>query len=290
MNTLTKTPLVLSLACGMLMTACTKKPESAPTPQEEPKTVTTTTTTVPITPNCDDIGVKNSLARALATATNDKVATFMNNFDDADKLDLARRTQQRLGDLSLNLQNIHPDGDTCLADMVVVLPKSDIDYANRYYKSTSKLSLNELAQSYSLNLSDDRLASSVRYNVQNGQAVLSDSPSALELIADVMSSSAYQMAKNESRINTNTRPISTVQPLAPSQSSSPKPVLQEPELDASSTTQPTNTDVPSDSTSTPPDTTSSSAPSSNPSSTPITDTAPTDDNDGLTIIESDETY
>lgn len=306
MKVLTTKTLGISLMCGVLMAGCTKKEEPAPK-KEEPQQATATTTKV--APKCDDVSVKNSLVKALSTATNDQIIALMDSYEGADKLDLARRTQQRLGEVRLDLKDIRVDGEACLAKMVATLPTSDINHAERYYKSASKPNLAELARTHSVELNNGHLSTSIPYTVQNGTANLSETPSALGFIANLMSASAYHMAKGEGRINTNARPAVTVQPLPPMEVTRPKPAVREPEIPNTPTPTPptpsrTATPAPEpsilatepDMVATPPTTSSvdtAPEPAQAVAPTPkpkATTTAPVEGDDEITIVESDETY
>lgn len=239
MTTLTKKTLGISLLCGLLMVGCNKQENE---PKAENKEKVKETTTVNTTPNCDDAGVKNSLVKALSFATNEEVTALMTNYNNADKLDLARRTQQRLGQISLDLQNIQADGDTCLADMVVVVPSGDLEHASAYYKANNKPSIAELAVKHALKINEGRISSAIRYTIKDGQATLSDTPNALAFIADLMSASAYRMAQGEGRVNTTARPAIKVQPAKPTEVARPQPVVREPNLDAQERSEPPTTD------------------------------------------------
>lgn len=224
MTTLTKKTLGVSLLCGLLLVGCNNKKEEpkTETKKEEAKEVTT------VAPNCDDANVKNSLVKALSFATNEEVTALMANYNDAEKLDLVRGTQERLGEISLDLQNVKADGESCVADMVATVPSNDLERASTYYKNNNKPSIDELAQSHSLSLSEGRVSSAVRYSIKDNQATLDETPKTLAFIADVMSASAYRMAQSKAQAAANNaRPAVKAQQPKPAEAPRPKPVVRE---------------------------------------------------------------
>lgn len=247
MNTLTKKTLGLSLLCGLMLVGCNDKQPKPESTKADTKTEVKSDTqpqTPSTAPSCDDASVKNSLVKALSFATNEEVTALMANFDNADKLGLARRTQERLGQISLDLNNVRADGDACVAEMVAVIPSGDLGHATNHYKATGKPSIDELAQSQGITISEGRIMTTVRYAVADSQATLSETPKALSVIADLMSASAYRMAQGETRVNTNARPAVKVQPAKPTEVARPQPVVREPNLNNSerpSTTEPRET-------------------------------------------------
>lgn len=279
MNLLNKKILGISLICGLLMVGCNKKEE----PKTEPNQNSQTTAN---TAQCDDASIKNSLVRALSVATNEQVGSLMANYPNADGIDLSRRTQQRLGQISLDLQNVRIDGDSCLADMVVVIPTGDLGHAEAYYQSNDKPGITERSVSQSLTIEQGRISTPVRYTIKEGRAVLTDTPRALALIADIMSASAYHMAQDESRLNTNARPAVNVQPLEPIEVTRPNPVVREPNLNESQASNSSDTDTSSDT-----NTEASNAASNEASTSRATPSTPPVEGEGeLTIVESNETY
>lgn len=283
----------LSLVCGLLMVGCNKQ-ETPAQKKDEPKAETTQTQPQTNAPVCDDIGAKNSLVRALSVAVNDEVTGLMSSYKNAEQLDLARRTQQQLGQINLDLQNIRADGDTCLADVVAVVPASDLTYAERYYQANGKPTLAELGQTHSVQMSDGRIVTPVRYTIQDGKASLTETPSALGFIANVVSASAYLTAQGAGRVNTNARPAVSVQPPPRLETPRPRPVQREPEV---ATPAPSETNNASENTNSEPQTPPTAKPVAPKPETPAADTAkpepkpaPVEGDGEIAIVETDETY
>lgn len=224
----------LSLAFALLVTGCNKQEAQTPTKSDDNQaqnTVKTEPTTPATAPICDDVASKNSLVRALSVAVNDEVLGLMDSYKNADKLDLARRTQQRLGQINLDLQNIRADGDSCLADVVAVVPAGDLSYAERHYQASGKPSLAELGNQHSIQMSDGRIVTPVRYNIQDGKVSLSETPSALGFIANIVSASAYMTAQGAGQVDIDARPAVNVG--TPPRMDSPRPArpaLREPQI------------------------------------------------------------
>lgn len=285
--------LGVSLVCGLLMVGCDKKEVSTPK-QDEPKTQTTHTKPQANTPVCDDIGAKNSLVRALSEAVSNEVSGLMSVYKNAEPLDLARRTQQQLGQINLDLQNIRVDGNICTADAVVVVPASDLAYADRYYQANGKPTLAKLGQTHSVEINDGRIVIPVHYTIQDGKASLTETPSALEFIANVVSASAYMTAQGAGRINTNARPAVSVQPPPRSiDASRPKPAQREPEIamptPSQSVDENTSADVGGELQAPPTakpktEVAKTEAPKTEPKPAPV------EGEDEIAIVETDETY
>lgn len=208
--------IAVSLACALGIIGCDNKKESKEAPQA-PKEETVATGVVENTPKCDDASVKNGLVRALATQINDQINGAVSNFDDIDSAELARRTQQRLSDLGIDLQNAQADGNTCHIDVLVNLPINDTSYANRHFAKTDSPSIAMRASELNITLdSNNRLTIPVSYQLIDGVVTLNQSATpALSMIADVMSASAYVMAKGGGKIDTSARPTISVRPLTP---------------------------------------------------------------------------
>lgn len=157
--------------------------------------------------DCDSASIKNSLVRVLSVQTSQDVNEQIVHYRDANKINLPELVQQRLSELNLDFQNISADGDTCQADMVITLPVNDIAAADRHYTSINAPSSSELATNQSLSLDEyNRIISPIRYTANNGEATLLDHPSALTVVANIMTASAY---------NQSTRPRSATQSTSP---------------------------------------------------------------------------
>lgn len=213
--------LTLSLLCGAIMVGCGKKDnQDNDTPAEPP--------TAQVIPNCDDASIKNALVRTLAGQIDNQINGLVGGYANSDDIDLSRRTQQRLSELNIDLQNARVNDDSCSIDIIAPLPATDIMYADRYFASQNLASVAERARTLGIDLaSDNRLVIPVKYRIDNGSVSLIDQAPALTLIAETMTASAYAMAQGENRINTNARPAITVTPLEPIQITRPEPTTPE---------------------------------------------------------------
>lgn len=274
--------LAVSLACALaIIVGCNKK-------EKEPKTASVEAEQLAVvadtTPNCDDASIKNSLVKALATQISTQVETAIGEYPNASELDLARLISQRLSELGIDLQNANAEGDVCHIDVIVNLSANDVKFANQHFASNEQPSIAERAKEYKISLDkNNRLIIPVSYQVVDGQAMIDESSStALNIIVDTMSASAYAMANGKGTISTTTRPAPEVAPLQPVDI--PKPAKVEPPK-----TNPAQTGQPSveprvDNTSSEP----RSEPKPEPKE-PVRPPVSTNDNE-IAIVETDETY
>ncbi len=305
--------LSLGLLCGLAIVGCNKKDKQAEaTPETAPEAVVV----VDANPNCDDASIKNSLIQELSKQMAGDVETIVADYPNATEIDLVRRTQQRLGDLGVDLQNVRAEGDTCHADIIVTLPVVDVNYADRYFKAQGLPSIAELATEKSLNFADNRLSSAISYQVANG-GVSINKPDILSLIAQTISASAYNMAQDENNVNTTGRPAIKIRPLAPSEIARPS-ATPRPDVASTTTTPATTTTSESSSSSTttpesqdplvaefaekqkaekaelataPTATPTDKAPAkAEPKDSAPTSSKPVEGDAEITIVESDETY
>lgn len=293
------TPSVVKLCtlavCSLVaLSACDKKKNDVPTNGEQ-SVVTPVTGTQQADLSCDSASVKNSLVQALSEQTHQAVNGLMGDFANSSAIDLPRLVQARLAELGLDFQNIRQDGAVCIADMVIRLPSDDIAYANRYYAQTDT-DLGTLMAQHSLVLDGTQLTDSIRYGVTNGQAVLFQRPEALNLVASIMSGSAYMRKQGVGQVNLNARRPITVAPLtanieparqSPSDSSShtTASTIETPTADTSSILQDNSTTtIKSDTIPTAP-----TAKPINKVTTPSNTTTPSGEHE-LVIIEGDDTY
>lgn len=277
-----------AIACLFALSACDKK-NDVPTNGEQ-SVVTPVASTEQAVLSCDSASVKNSLVQALSERTHQTVHGLMGGFANSSAIDLPRLTQARLGELSLDFQNIHQNGSVCIADMVITLPSEDVAYAYRYYAQTDT-DLDTLVAQKSLSLDGTTLTSPIRYGVANGQANLLEHPQALDLVAQMMSASAYLRTQGAGRVNLEVRRPITVAPL-PATPATPSPndasnstrqVVEPPISDTTPTLQDnsttTITDIPV-------------APTAKPTSKPAAqnkNTAPSGEHE-LVVIEGEDTY
>lgn len=273
--------LALCVAGALAVVGCNQKEKEQKTPSveaEKPAVVAESA------PKCDDASIKNSLVKALATQISTQVDATIAKQPNAGELDLARLISQRLGELGIDLQNANADGNVCHIDVIVNLSANDVKFANQYFASTDQPSIAEQAKEYKISLDkNNRLIIPVSYQVVDGQAMIDESSStALNIIVDTMSASAYAMANGKGTISTTTRPAPEVAPLQPVDI--PKPAKVEPPK-----TNPAQTGQPSveprvDNTSSEP----RSEPKPEPKE-PVRPPVSTNDNE-IAIVETDETY
>lgn len=301
--------LSLGLLCSLAIIGCNKKDKQAET---APETAPEAVVVVDANPNCDDASIKNSLIQELSKQMAGDVETIVADYSNAAEIDLVRRTQQRLGDLGVDLQNVRAEGDTCHADIIVTLPVVDVNYADRYFKAQGLPSIAELAAEKSLTFADNRLSSAISYQITNGNVAI-NKPDILSLIAQTISASAYNMAQDENTVNTAARPAIKVRPLAPSEIARPNatprpdvaatPTTTTSESSSSSTTTPESQDplvaefaekqkaeqaeLATAPTATPTDKAPAKA---EPKDSAPTTGKPVEGDSEITIIESDETY
>lgn len=260
--------LTFSLACVLAITACDKKERETKTPTQEE-----TVSVVEMVPNCDDASIKNGLVQALASQINGHLDVAVASYNNADSLDLVRKTQQRLSELSLDLENARNEGDVCQINAIINLSANDIKYANRHFEKSGLPSLDEQIANLKATLDNGRLIIPVSYQLVDGKVSLSQAAPALNVVTELMTASAYMMATGAGRV-TITRPSVTVAPLPPTEITRPdvNPQPDTTEINPAqdnTTAEPTPTPTPA-------------TPSQEP---PI----PTGDGE-ITIVETDETY
>lgn len=277
--------LSLTFLSALALIGCDKKEQPKPS---EPETVSEA-----VAPNCDDASVKNSLIKALSTQIGNDVNQAMTNYPNASELDLSRRTLQRLSELTLDLQNVKAEGDSCRADMVITLPVVDATYAERHYANNNLPALaNQLSQA-GLSFNNGYISAPLSYVVAGSTASLKDGMQGLSAIANIMSASAYSMAQDENHINTAARAPIKVRPLEPTPIARPEP-LPAPELAEPQEQQPESQDPlvrqfeASQNTNNEAATPRAEAPQ--PTKTTKTEYAPVDGEGEITIVETDETY
>lgn len=190
----------------LALTACQKKPE----PQQE---LIAEQTNTPALIVCDDASTKNALIKALSVELTAAVNRSAQIYPDGDTLEIGRRAMQRLGELQLDLQEVQAEGNACRAKIVVSLPVVDTTHAERYYRSLGTSLQKQLGAE--VGLVDNALDFVVHYAPQKNSVQLEGGHEALSALADIMTASAYGMAKSERiKVVSPTITVQTLEPIA----------------------------------------------------------------------------
>lgn len=226
--------------------------------------------------NCDDASIKNGLVRTLSDTLQQQITAAVATYPDALPLQLERRAWQRLDDIAIDLQNVHYDNNACQAQTIIILPISDVQYADRYYNKVALPSVAERVANQEVSLgADTRFVAPISYQVIDNTITLHNHLTLSTLIADTLTASAYMMAKNDSKAKAS-RPSTAVVTLEPTAIESEPPPASLDHVHLSEL--PTNTDK------------AQSTPTLPTIAKPTTVLPTVQGDDELVIVEIDETY
>lgn len=289
--------LMMGLVCATSMVACHKKDRHEHEADSESMAVQTVF-------NCDDVSIKNALLRTLSTHLNTQMTDLLASYPDVERLNLAGRTQARLDELSIDLQNTRGEGESCVVDVVVPLSQQDVVYADQYFARENLSLVQERADGYGVQFgADNHLIVPVRYQpnqpatsqpATNLVNLIGDN-AALTLITQTMSAATYQLIQNEKNTARSTIRISAADPIEVIYSERPpsqdplaiayeqqmnKPSDEQMQIQApNQTTNQTNSELPKE-----------TLIKETPIKTPQTKKDLPQGNNEMTVIESHETY